>query len=52
MFFWYLRTYDIITKVGYTNGCLLDYPYSKKHCKLIAIDLSKEKALNADRKAI
>ena len=26
----------------YTNGNLLDYEYFLKHCKLIAIDLSKQ----------
>ena len=36
----------------YTTGCLLDYPYFKKHYKLIAIDLSKQQTLDADPKAI
>ena len=36
----------------YTTGWLLDYPYFKKHCKLIAIDLRKQQALDADPKAI
>ena len=35
-----------------TTGCLLYYPYFKKYYKLIAIDLNKQKKLNADRKAI
>ena len=35
----------------YTNGCLLDYHYFKDHYKLIAIDLSKQKALDADPRA-
>ena len=34
----------------YTTGCLLDY--FKKYYKMIAIDLSKEQALDADPKAI
>ena len=34
----------------YTTGCLLDYHYFKKH-KMIAIDLSKQQALDADPKA-
>ena len=34
----------------YTTGCLLDY--FKKYYKVIAIDLSKEQALDADPKAI
>ena len=36
----------------YTAGCLLDYPYFKEHYKMIAIDLSKQEALNAGTKAI
>ena len=36
----------------YTAGFLLDYNYFKKHYKIIAVDLSKEQALNADQKAI
>ena len=35
----------------YTNGFLLDYHYFKDHYKLIAIDLSKQKALDADPRA-
>ena len=34
------------------KGCLLDYPYFKEQFKLIAIDLSKEQALYANRKTI
>ena len=34
----------------YTIGCLLDYPYLKK--KMIAIDLSKQGARDADPRAI
>ena len=43
-----LKTYDNIRKIvtgqgdDYTTGCLLDYSYFKKYCKLIAIDLSKQ----------
>ena len=33
-------------------GCLLDYPYFKKFCKMIAIDLNKQHVLDADPKAI
>ena len=36
----------------YTTGCLLDYPYFNKYYKLIAIDISKQKTLDADSKAI
>ena len=34
------------------TGCLLDYHYLKENYKLIAIDLSKQYALDADQKAI
>ena len=27
----------------YTNGCLLDYKYIKKHYRLMAVDLSRQK---------
>ena len=53
-----LRTYDNIQKIvigkgdDYTTGCLLDYPYFKKYYKLTAIELSKQKNLDADPKAI
>ena len=36
----------------YTTGCLLDYAYSKDNHKLIAVDLSKQKASDADPRAI
>ena len=36
----------------YITGCLLDYNYFKKYYKMIAIDLSKQQALDADPKAI
>ena len=35
----------------YTTGSLLDYDYFLKH-KLVAVDLSKQKELNADPRAI
>ena len=47
-----LRIYDNIRKITtgqrdyYTTGCLLDFPYFKKHCKMIATDLSKQEALD------
>ena len=50
-------TYENIRKIAtgqgddYTTGCLLDYTYFKKY-KMIAIDLSKQQALDADPKAI
>ena len=36
----------------YTISCLLDYTYFKKYYKMIAIDLSKQQALDVDPKAI
>ena len=36
----------------YRNGCLLDYPYFKNHYKMIALDLSKQQALDADPRVI
>ena len=36
----------------YTTGSLLDYDYFKEHYKLVAVDLSKQKELDADPRAI
>ena len=36
----------------YTTGCLLDYQYLKDHYNLNAIDVCKQKELDADSKAI
>ena len=36
----------------YTTACLLDFAYFKKSCRLISADLSKQKALDADSRAI
>ena len=36
----------------YTAGFLLDYQYFKDHYQLIAVDLSKQKELDADSRAI
>ena len=53
-----LKTYDNIRKIStgkvddYTTGCLLDYIYFKNYNKMIAIDLSKQQALDAEPKAI
>ena len=50
-------TYQNIRKIAigqgddYTTSCLLDYTYFKKY-KMIAIDLSKQQALDADPRAI
>ena len=51
-------TYENIRKVAtgkrddYTTGCLLDYPYFRDSYKMIAVDLSKQQALDADPRAI
>ena len=53
-----LKKYDEIRKIAtgkridYTTGCLLDYQYFKVHYQLIAVDLSKQKELDADPRAI
>ena len=50
-------TYENIRKIvtdqgdDYTTGCLLDYPYFKESYKIIAVDLSKQHALDADPRA-
>ena len=36
----------------YTTGCLLDYPYFKNYLKMVAMDLCKQQALDADPKAV
>ena len=36
----------------YTTGCLLDYAYFKNYYRLAAVDLSKQKASDADPRAI
>ena len=52
------NTYENIRKIStskgddYTTGCLLNYPYFKEHYKMIAIDLSRQKELDADPRAI
>ena len=51
-------TYGNIRKIAtgrgdvYTTGCFLDYPYFKDSYKMIAVDLSKQQALDADPRAI
>ena len=37
---------------NYTTGSLLDYDYIKNRYRLIAVDLSKQKDLDADLKTI
>ena len=52
------KTYGNIRKIAtgrgddYTTGCLLNYIYFRKYYKMIAVDLSKQQALDADPKAI
>ena len=36
----------------YTIGCLLDYAYFKNNYRIIAVDVSKQKALDTDPRAI
>ena len=47
-----IRKISIVQGDDYTTGCLLDYTYFKKYYKMIAIDLSKYQALDADPRAI
>ena len=37
---------------NYTTGCLLDFAYFKNNYRLIAADLSKQKASDADLRSI
>ena len=52
------KQYDELRKVStgygddYTTGCLLNYAYSKNNYRLISVDLSKQKALDVDPRAI
>ena len=52
-----IKRYEEITKLttgqdeDYTTSCLLDYNYIKKYYRLIAVDLSRQKELDADLKA-
>ena len=53
-----IKQYDKIRKIAtgqgddYATGCLLDFQYFKDHSNLVAIDLSKQKELDADSRAI
>ena len=48
-------TYENIRKLAtgqgddYTTGCVLDYPYFKDSYKMIAVDLSKQQALQFNK---
>ena len=52
------KTYENIKKIaaghgdGYTTDCLLDYPYFKENYKMIAIELSKQQALDINLRTI
>ena len=54
----YMRTHNNIYKIAtgqgddYTTGCLLDYNYFNNYYKMIAVDLSKQQALDADSKVM
>ena len=53
-----IKQYNEVRKIwtgqadGHTTGCLLDYWYFKVNYRLIAVDLSKQKALDVDTRAI
>ena len=53
-----IKQYDEVRKVStgqgddYTTGFLLDYVYFKDNDRLIGVDLSKQKALDADPRTI
>ena len=53
-----IKRYEEIKKLttgqgeDYTAGCLLDYNFIKNHYRLIAVDLRRQKELDADTKAI
>ena len=53
-----IKQYDEVRKVStghgdyYTAGFLLDYAWLKENYRLIAVDLTKQKALDADPRAI
>ena len=53
-----IKKYDEVRKMltgqgeDYTTGCLLDFAHFEKNYRLIAVDLGKQKALDADSRAI
>ena len=53
-----IKKYNEVRKIStgrvddYTTGCLLDFAYFEKNDRLIVADLSKQKALDADSRAI
>ena len=54
----WIKQYNEVRKMSteqsddYRTGCLLDFAYFEKNYRIIAIDLSKIKALDADSRAI
>ena len=53
-----IKQYDEVRKISigkgddHTTGCLLDFAYFEKKYKIIAADLSKQKALDADSREL
>ena len=53
-----IKTYESIRKIAtgqgddYATGCLLEYPYFEENYEMIAIDLSKQQAPDADPRSI
>ena len=53
-----IKQYDEVRKIStgtggdYTTGCFLDFASFEKNYKIIAVDLSKQKALHTDSRAI
>ena len=53
-----IKRYENIRKIAtgqrhdYVTGWLLDYPYFKENCKMIATDIIKQQVLHADPRAI
>ena len=53
-----IKQYDEVRKIStgkgddYITGCLLDFAYFEKNYRIIAVDLSKQKALDADSRAL
>ena len=53
-----VKQYDEVRKVSagqggnYITGCLLDYAYFKDNYRLIAVHLSKQKALDPDPRTV
>ena len=53
-----IKQYDEVRKIStgkgddYITGCLLDFSYFEKNYRIIAVDLSKQKTLDADSRPI